>query len=128
MRRHYPALIHQEGLSDFGGSFPDSPGCVAVGPTPEAALEEAADALGLHVAGMAEDGAAFPAPTPILDARDAAPKRGLVAVSLVAAVIPARSKRVNITLDEGLLEEIDAVTRNRSAFLAAAARQTLGKR
>jgi metal-responsive CopG/Arc/MetJ family transcriptional regulator len=37
-------------------------------------------------------------------------------------------KRVNVTLDEGLLSEIDAVTSNRSGFLAQAARAELARR
>jgi len=127
MRRQYPALIHKEADSDFGVSFPDFPGCVAAGSTPEEAIDDAAQALALHIAGMAEDGEAFPAPTSILAAGEGAHQEGLVAVTLVSAIVPGRSKRVNITLDEGLIEEIDAVTNNRSAFLAAAAREALGK-
>lgn len=127
MRRQYPALIHKDTDSHFGVSFPDFPGCVAAASTPEEALDEATQALALHVAGMAEDGEAFPEPTPLLAAREDAYREGLIAVAVVTAIVPGRSKRVNITLDEGLIEEIDAVTSNRSAFLAAAAREALGK-
>lgn len=36
-----------------------------------------------------------------------------------------RAKRVQVTLPEDLIEQIDAVTDNRSAFLARAARREL---
>ena len=37
-------------------------------------------------------------------------------------------QRVNITMDEGLLDEIDAIADNRSRFLAEAARAELARR
>jgi len=50
----------------------------------------------------------------------------LAARSLVPALIPGKAVRVNITIDEALLEQIDRAAAaggsNRSAFLADAAR------
>jgi len=43
----------------------------------------------------------------------------------VEAELPVRCKRINITLDERLIEQIDCVTSNRSGFLAEAAREKL---
>ena len=51
-----------------------------------------------------------------------------VAVTLIAAVLPGRARRVNVTLDEALLEEIDQISDNRSGFLAEAARAELARR
>lgn len=48
--------------------------------------------------------------------------------TLVPVSIPGKARRVNVTLDEALLEEIDAVTDNRSRFLAEAARAELARR
>ncbi len=45
-----------------------------------------------------------------------------MAVTLVPVVLPARARRVNVTLDEALLEEIDQITNNHSGFLAELAR------
>jgi metal-responsive CopG/Arc/MetJ family transcriptional regulator len=43
-------------------------------------------------------------------------------------VFPGRARRVNVTLDEALLEEIDQISNNRSGFLAEAARAELARR
>ena len=39
--------------------------------------------------------------------------------------LPGRTVRLNVTMDEGLVARIDRVARNRSAFLAEAARERL---
>ena len=56
----YVALIHKDVDSDFGVSFPDLPGCVSAGRTHDEAHAMAAEALGLHLDGMAQDGAPIP--------------------------------------------------------------------
>ena len=56
------------------------------------------------------------------------PAQAGVRIACLAAFpvkLPARSKRVNVMLDETLLRLIDARTGNRSAFLAEAAREKL---
>lgn len=58
--RQYIALIHKEADSDFGVSFPDFPGCVTAGTTLDEAREMAAEALGLHLEGMEQDGEPAP--------------------------------------------------------------------
>jgi hypothetical protein len=51
-----------------------------------------------------------------------------VALMLIPARLPSKALRINITMDEGLIERIDAVSTNRSAFLADAARNELDRR
>jgi len=51
-----------------------------------------------------------------------------VAVTLIPVTLPGKAQRVNITMDQGLLDEIDAVADNRSRFLAEAARAELARR
>jgi predicted RNase H-like HicB family nuclease len=46
MATHYIALIHKEGRSGYGMSFPDLPGVTAVADTLDDALREAGVALG----------------------------------------------------------------------------------
>jgi hypothetical protein len=48
----------------------------------------------------------------------AAKEASTVAVTLVPVELPGRARRVNVTLDEALLEEIDQISNNRSGFLA----------
>lgn len=47
---------------------------------------------------------------------------------LVRVALPGKSVRLNITLDEGLVAAIDRVAKNRSGFLAEAARRELAAR
>jgi predicted RNase H-like HicB family nuclease len=61
--RQYIALIHKDADSDFGVSFPDLPGCATAGTTLDEARDMAAEALALHLEGLAEDGAAIPEPS-----------------------------------------------------------------
>ena len=57
------ALIHKDSQSEFGVCFPDLPGCVTAGATLDEARDMAAEALALHLEGMAEDGEAIPEPS-----------------------------------------------------------------
>ena len=52
-------LIH-EAKGRYGISFPDFPGCVAAGETPDEALRRGAETLRFHIAGMMDDGEALP--------------------------------------------------------------------
>ena len=77
-------------------------------------------ALEFHIEGMMEDGEKIPAPSPLdPDLADG----GVMA--LVTVRIPGRLKRYNVMLDENLVADIDAISKNRSAFLAEAARHEL---
>jgi predicted RNase H-like HicB family nuclease len=108
-----------EGYSIF---FPDVPGCVSAGASVMETLSNAEAALAFHLRGMIEDGDALPATNdnPAVD-----PEVVEFCRALVRAEIPGKAIRVNITLDEGLVESIDRVAKNRSGFLAEAARERL---
>jgi len=121
----YIALLRKDTDRDFGVEFPDFPGCVTAGTTLDEARRMADEALRLHVEGMIEDGDALPAPSALgaimQDAANAAAVAFLVDVPSEAS----RVVRVNITLPEELLQQIDKATKNRSRFLAEAARAAL---
>jgi len=125
-RRQYPALISKDEGSDWNVVFPDFPGCVTAGVTLEEALAFAREALALHVHGMRADGEAIPDPSDaaaLMSSRRAA-GQALVLVELTP--LKGAAKRVNISVDEFLLAEIDTAAAahgtDRSNFLAAAAR------
>jgi predicted RNase H-like HicB family nuclease len=124
---YYPALVDKDEDSDFGVSFPDFPGCVSAGETLEDAILGAQEALAGHVALMLADGDALPAPSSLGEVT-ATKEPSTVAVTLIPVVRPGRIRRVNVTLDEALLEEIDQISSNRSGFLAEAARAELARR
>ncbi len=124
---YYPALVDKDAESDFGVSFPDFPGCVSAGESLEEAVLGAQEALAGHVALMLTDGDKLPAPSS-LEEVTVEKEPSTVAVTLVPVVLPGRARRVNVTLDEALLEEIDQISDNRSGFLAEAARAELARR
>ncbi len=130
MKRHYPAIVDtNKDRSIFGVTFPDLGGCTSGGETVEAAILNAADALAGHIALMAEDGDTIPEPTPVAEVDlNPGPDETIVCVILVPANLPGRTRRINVTLDENLIDEIDAVASNRSGFLSQAARAELSRR
>ncbi len=124
---YYPAFVDKDEDTGFGVSFPDFPGCVSAGESVEEALIGAQEALAGHVALMLADGDPLPEAS-ALEEVAAAREASTVAVTLVPVVLPGRARRVNVTLDEALLEEIDQISNNRSGFLAEAARAELARR
>ena len=133
---YYPACIEAAADGGFGVFFPDLPGCVSGGDTVQQAAVNAAEALGLHIAGLAEDHGAIPGAIPPPSAPDAplpdwlaevAPQ--LVARVLVPVALPGRSVRTNITLDAALLARLDAAAAaagmSRSGVIAEAVRARL---
>ncbi len=127
--RPYIALIHKEPNSSFGVSFPDFPGCISAGDTMDEARMMAAEALALHLDGMAQDGEAVPEPSSIEAVMVARENRDAVAILVDAPRAAAKSVRVNITLPADVLDEIDRYAESqgltRSGFLARAARKEL---
>ena len=128
--RPYIALIHKDPVSDYGVSFPDLPGCVTAGATLDEAHAMAAEALAFHLEGLAADGEAVPEPSSLEAIMADTVNRDGVAILVEAPKASAgKSIRVNITLPEDVLEEIDRYAEaqglSRSGFLARAARQAL---
>jgi predicted RNase H-like HicB family nuclease len=126
-RVHYPAVVDKDPDSGHGVVFPDFPGCVSAGRTLDEAVLGAHEALAGHVALMVGDGDELPEPTP-LEVVAARRDASTVAITLVPVTLPGKAQRVNITMDEALPDEIDAVADNRSRFLAEAARAEIARR
>jgi predicted RNase H-like HicB family nuclease len=127
--RSYIALIHKDPRSEFGVSFPDFPGCISAGATLDEARTNAEEALAFHVEGMAEDGDAIPEPSSLEQIMADPENRDAVAVLIPLREQAARTVRVNITLPEATLAEIDRYAEahgfTRSGFLAQAAKRAI---
>lgn len=133
--RVYPALLVRDSAdtvdAGFGVVFADLPGCVTQGDTPQHAAEMALEALALHIESMVEDGEALPDPSPpdaVPDWIDPAETKVITRL-LVPVELPGRSIRVNITMDENLLQRADRAASQqgmtRSGLLAEAVRAWL---
>lgn len=127
----YIALIHKAETTDYGVSFPDFPGCVTAGRSLEEAQSMAAEALSLHIDGMLEDGDKIPQPSQL-----SAIMRQRENLDAVAILVPAVSSsqkvvRVNITIREAELQQIDAYAdrhkMTRSGFLIQAAQTAIAE-
>jgi len=128
----YVALIDGK-PGAYGVSFPDLPGCTAMGNTVEEALANAADALA-DWASDARAAGALPKPRAAAELRRRRDVRGALAKDAVLTLVPliletGRAAKANLSLDDGLLAAIDEAARRRgvtrSAFLAAAAREKI---
>lgn len=128
----YVSFIHRDDAG-YGVSFPDFPGCVSVGDDIDEAIRHGSEALAFHVEGLIDDGESIPRPRSI-DAIKADPelsdwRREADFVLIPLLLDRGTSRRVNISLDRGLLEAIDNEAKlrrmTRSAFLATAARHEI---
>jgi len=111
----YPIVIHKDPDSDYGVTVPDLPGCFSAGSTLDDAITQAEEAIACHLEGILLDEEPMPTPHSIEyhhqnpDYADGV--WALVAVDL--AKISGQSKRINITLPERLLSQMDQFAANR---------------
>lgn len=127
--KQYIGLIHKDAGSDFGVSFPDFPGAVTAGKDLDDARAMAEEALAFHIEGLVEDGEAIPEPSSLEEVMADAANRDGVAVLVAVKSRAAKAVRVNVTLPEDVLAEIDAYAAahgySRSGFIAKAARKVM---
>ena len=115
---NYIAIVHKDPKSDFGVSFPDFPGCITAGINIDEAKDMAQEALALHIQGMFEDGESLPTPSKLEEIMADSEFADAVAY-LVVDVPDAKPKtvRVNITVPEMTLKQIDAAAKNIIRFV-----------
>ncbi len=127
---NYIAIVHKETKSDFGVSFPDFPGCITAGKNIDEAKDMAQEALTLHIQGMIEDGEQLPGSSKLEDIMSDPDYANAIAY-LVVSVPDAkpRTVRVNVTVPEMTLKQIDAAAKkrgmSRSSFLVHAAQNAI---
>jgi predicted RNase H-like HicB family nuclease len=125
----YAALIDGK-RGAYGVTFPDLPGCAAMGRTLDEAFQHAAEAGGEWAQAVGR----LPRPRS-LEALRADPEiKRPVAQGAWLAIVPlimdaGRPAKANISLDQGLLQAIDDAAEahglTRSAFLISAAREKI---
>jgi predicted RNase H-like HicB family nuclease len=125
----YIGLIHKDPDSGYGVSFPDFPGAITAAATLDEARAMAEEALALHIAGMTEDGEPIPEPSSLEAVMSDVDNRKGVAILVDAKTETAKAVRVNITLPEDILAQIDRYAERqgltRSGFLAQAAKRAM---
>jgi len=125
----YIGLIHKEAKSDFGVSFPDFPGVITAGTSLDDARAMAEEALALHVEGMTEDGDAIPEPSTLEEVMSDPDNRTGVAILVSVKTEQPKAIRVNVTLPQDVLEQIDRYAEahgfTRSGLLTQAAKKLM---
>jgi predicted RNase H-like HicB family nuclease len=123
----YPVVIHKDSDSDYGVTVPDLPGCFSAGDTLDDALIQAEEAIECHIEGLLLDEEPLPLPQPI-EAHQQNPDyaSGIWAFVWVDLTkLSGKSKRINITLPERLLSQMDQFAAHRgetrSGLIAQAA-------
>lgn len=130
----YPVAV-EEGDKDtaYGVVVVDIPGCYSAGDTLDEALENAIDAVELHLEGLAEEGQAPPAPSSVKEWVHHQDYKGSIwaVVSVDETPFLGKSEKINVTLPTLVTRKIDEFTKthkgfkNRSQFLQIAARRLL---
>ena len=123
----YAVVIHHEPGSAYGVTVPDLPGCFSAGDSFNEALEKVAEAIELHLEGLAEEGMEIPRPTDIDSHMDNPDYEGGTWGFIDADIIPflGNTEKINVTLPTSVIRKIDAKHKNRSKFLAEAALKEL---
>lgn len=125
----YLAVVDKEADSAYGLWFPDVPGCFSAADDEDDILKNAIEALLLHLEDQPR-----PDARPVHEvARDPEVAKALAAGAYLLAVplVTAKNRvvRVNVSLDKGTVEAIDAAAEQRgmtrSAFIAEAARNEI---
>ena len=136
-QRWYRACVYQSpgDGADVGWDivFPQFPGCVSQGDTVLDAIKNGKEALALHIEAMVSDGRALPDEAGANDPDPGwlieIPKKDPVIHPFLEMEVPGRSTRINITMDEALVERLDRAVRTegttRSGYLAQAVREKL---
>ena len=119
------ALLRKDQSSDYGVDFPDFPGCVTAGKTLEEARKAAVEALTFHIEGMRDDGDEIPRPSSLDNIMNNPDNQEAVAFIVDIPLSVEKVRRINVTLPENIIYKIDQITKNRSRFLAQAAREKL---
>ena len=130
----YPVVIHKDPNSDYGVTVPDLPGCFSAGQTLDDALQQASEAIECHLEALMPDGEPIPRPMSIdlhrSDPDYAGGTWALVAVDV--ARLSGKTRRVNITLPERLLAQMDGYAAQhgatRSGLIAEATMEYLATR
>lgn len=125
----YIGLIRKAADGDFGVTFPDFPGVTAAGQTLDEARGAAQEALAFHVAGQTANGEAMPLPSTLEDIMSDPNNRSGVAILTCIKTEQARAIRVNVTMPEDVLTQLDRYAAahgfTRSRLLTQAAKRLL---
>jgi predicted RNase H-like HicB family nuclease len=116
----------EDGFTVF---FTDFPGFGSEGDTLEEARKNAREGLIAHIELMLEDGESIPKPSLLDDVVQLPEAKGCILITVSIVAPSGKAQRINITIDQALLNAIDMAAGNqhksRSALIAEAAQRLL---
>lgn len=123
----YHAVVNKDEDSAWGVHFPDLPGCFSAADELADVQANASEAVMLYL-----EGEKTPEPSAIEKIRDMAADdlaEGAFLLAVPYVYVSNRPQRINISIDRGILDAIDAAATarklTRSAFLTEAARNEI---
>ena len=123
----YHAIVHKDEDSAWGVHFPDLPGCFSAADDLADVQANASAAVMLYL-----EGEKAPEPSAIEKIREMAADdlaEGAFLLAVPYVYVSNRPQRINISIDRGVLDAIDAAAASRkltrSAFLTEAARNEI---
>ena len=123
----YHAIVHKDEDSAWGVHFPDLPGCFSAADDLADVQANASEAVMMYL-----EGEKAPEPSAIEKIRDMAADdlaEGAFLLAVPYVYVSNRPQRINISIDRGVLDAIDAAATarklTRSAFLTEAARNEI---
>jgi predicted RNase H-like HicB family nuclease len=132
--KYYLGIVEKDADSAWGMWFPDMPGCFPAADELDDLPRVAGEVLRLHVEALESNGRAVPmshAIAEVMADRDVrkALRAGATTMLVPLLADPGRTVRVNVTVERGLLDQIDEAAEarglTRSAFLSQAAREKI---
>ena len=124
MMRYPIAIEIGNETTAFGVIVPDLAGCFSAGDTLDEAIDNAKEAITLHIDGMLDDNEAIPAPSPVSKYSSISEFAGFIwaLVEIDPAILDDKAERVNITLPRRVLARLDAKAKEagetRSGYIA----------
>jgi len=128
MKKYIALFEYEDGKKGFSVVFPDVSGCFSAGDDYDETYRMAHEALAFHLDGLAFEGIPIPKPrtlekikTEWNEWKEWEKEYQFLVVPITVYPVTEKSVRVNVMLPEKTLRRIDAVSKNRSAFLTNAA-------
>ena len=125
----YYAIVHQEGDSAFGVTFPDLPGCFSAADDEADVLRKAQEAVSLYVADLLELPSARTLRELRADPSLAGDFRDAVFIIAVPLIAMSQKARYNVVMDASLVAGIDDAAKtvgvSRSEFISRTMQERL---
>lgn len=105
----FPVVVHKEGKGSFGVTIPDFPGCFTSGETFDEAIKSVQEAIECHL----DESDKIPEPSSIELLANNPDFAGelWVMVDVDLSAFENRTKRINCSIPESLLQQIDSFAR-----------------